>query len=213
MTLTQRHVEIIWELYRRDLDLAKGNDDQRRQLTRKIAEQINFEFGPRWGTKSTTVNHPPSKDAIVYKNDNGTVDIWDWQNGDSRQPQVHEGKAADYKNMDHFFLKVDAVNHLGSVVVNPPVVPPTGPPSTNPPSNPPVDESDIKKILLALENAKENLADVRVQMSAIQGLVGEMKYMLDVIKNQPFPDIKWPVYESNKVSFLGTITLTPKGKK
>lgn len=114
MNLTGRHVEICRALHQRHIDLARGEDEERRKLTGMIAEQWCFEFGKDWGTKARSPTAPRSKDALAHRTGPSSMDVWDWQNGTTREPSVREGQPPDYPNItDQFFLEVAPVNHLG----------------------------------------------------------------------------------------------------
>jgi hypothetical protein len=97
-------------------DLAVGNDDQRRELTRMIAEQIRFELGPGWGTKKAGPANPPSKDSITF-NDPATLWNWDWQNGATREP-IPPGEMTDITGQ--VFIEVSPINHLGGDIPDEP---------------------------------------------------------------------------------------------
>lgn len=196
MVLSARHVEIITTLWERNQALANGNDDQRRELTRMIAEQCCFEFGPRWGTKAAAAGSPPSKDAIAYLLDNGRIDIWDWQNGSSRKPQVHAGKAADYPNEPQNFISVPPFNHLRS---QPPPPPPPDPPA----------EDDVLKALVALkadiEEIGEHISAIETGIAALLAAPGtDIEPLL--VRVQAIEDLLrqggWPV--EIRIPYLGT---------
>lgn len=108
MNIPSRVNTIIRELYNRNIPLAKGSDDQRRMLTMIIAEQVCYEFGPKWGTKRADKGRPPSKDSISYF-DGTTLINWDWQNGTTREP-MNLGNGADITGQ--VFMPVTPVNHL-----------------------------------------------------------------------------------------------------
>lgn len=129
MNLPARVDEIIRTLYEQNLKLANGSEDDRRTLTRMIAEQNCYELGLAWGTKATSSQAPQSKDAVAYRLAPGLMDVWDWQNGTTRQPQTHPGKPPDYPNLSgQYFIEVSPVNHLGGVVTPEPPVTPVEPP-------------------------------------------------------------------------------------
>lgn len=100
---------IIDALYARNKRLAEGDDDDRRALTIKMAEQFVYSFGPQWGTKRADSGRPTSKDAIAYKS-GSTFLGYDWQNGSTRAP------VSDPTPMDltgQVFEPRPARNHLG----------------------------------------------------------------------------------------------------
>ena len=124
----QRGVEVIDALLRNGQNqlLAKGNDADRRTLTRKIIEQIICEFpngGYTW--KSASPSRPPSKDAIGIVQD-GQLYGWDWQNGSTRQRQVNAGKVAEEWPGQNP-ISLGCVNHLNASVPSQPVPVPPAP--------------------------------------------------------------------------------------
>lgn len=114
-TLTPRQQAIVVALHAAHRDLASGTDDERRQLTRLIVEQIRFEFGPDWGTKASGPGHPPSKDSIAHRVNAQLVGC-DWQNGGTREPFTPIG-CADITGQ--LFIEVSPVNHLGGTAPGP----------------------------------------------------------------------------------------------
>jgi hypothetical protein len=114
MNLPARVDEIIRTLYERNKALANGSEDDRRTLTRMIGEQNCFELGAQWGTKATSSQAPQSKDAVAFKISTGVMDIWDWQNGTTRQPQTHPNQPPDYPAVKgQYFIECSPVDHLG----------------------------------------------------------------------------------------------------
>ena len=134
--------DVVWALYNANKDLAQGDDEQRRQLTRKICEQFRFEMGPDWGHKSTTSAHPPSKDVFAWKGlGDGRLEMWDWQNGATREPHIYVGQPPPYTDAHHF-IAVSPVDHLGD----------TEPPPTEPPPS-----GDLEERVAALERKVTSL--------------------------------------------------------
>lgn len=90
-----------------------GTDDERRELTRSILEQLAFdEPGAGWTWKSADPGRPPSKDAMTMLV-GGRLCAWDWQNGSSRARQVQVGqRAEDITGQNP--IPVVAKNHLGT---------------------------------------------------------------------------------------------------
>ena len=115
-------VQIIVEtLHARHPQLALGGDDDRRQLTRTIIEQVVWEFpADGWGWKSADPTRPPSKDALARR----TPDLigCDWQHGETRQPNR---PVTCHPIPGQVFIPVAGINHLGS---SPPTPPPPIPP-------------------------------------------------------------------------------------
>ena len=107
MQLPDRVKEIITILANQFPDLRRGDDDQRRALTLKFAQQIRLELGESWGTKRAAEGRPPSKDAVARMFD-GKLFSADVINGSTREPQ--------FPNMEELpgqiFIPVDPVNHI-----------------------------------------------------------------------------------------------------
>lgn len=107
-----RGVQIIDALY--NPQLAFGDDDQRRSLTRTFIEQLVFEFPAEgWVWKSADPGRPPSKDSIA-KLVAGRLCNWDWQNGTSRTRSVQAGQPGDDITGQNPIL-VPGINHLSAV--------------------------------------------------------------------------------------------------
>jgi hypothetical protein len=119
MRFPQEAVRACDELYERNKPLAHSDsDDDRRQLTRLIAEQVAFALGDRWGCKKRTGlgDEWRSKDAIAYREDDGTASVWDWQSGATRRRVVGAGDEPTYPHLslqEAAFIPVAATNHLG----------------------------------------------------------------------------------------------------
>lgn len=109
---------ILDEMYERNKPLANGSEDDRRSLTYMIAQVFAARYGENWGTKSTTITHPRSKDALAYKLPNGLLDIWDWQNGTTRLPVIHDGDNPSYSAVSHFFVRVDPLDWLATPTIH-----------------------------------------------------------------------------------------------
>jgi hypothetical protein len=118
-----RGVQIIDALY--NPALANGTDDDRRQLTRTILEQLAFEMpGDGWTWKSADPGRPPSKDSLS-RLVGGRLCNWDWQSGATRQRAVQAGTPGDDITGQNP-IPVARTNHLGDV----PSVPVPNVPST-----------------------------------------------------------------------------------
>jgi hypothetical protein len=126
--LPRRAREIIDELYVLHAGLAKGDEEQRRLLTRKIAEQCRYELGERWGMKRPDPGRPPGKDSLAYNDPVGMVS-WDWQNGTTRLPHEiphfwsAEALTRTNGGKPQIFIPVDPVDHLNVHVPRPPAPP------------------------------------------------------------------------------------------
>lgn len=182
MTFPIGGTAIVHALYEKYRSLAEGSDDHRRTLTKMMAETFAARFGPQWGTKSTTPSHPQSKDALAYRHDSGSVDVFDWQNGATRKPQVRDGmppSAADARvsatdQTPQHFIFVEPKDHLADVRPEP--EPPQEP--HQPPTD--VDLTDIlgmitlsqEPIRAALDSLSHDIAEIkRVQAQGLTGRV------------------------------------------
>ena len=111
--MPERGVQIVHALYARNVELAKGNDDQRRAITRKIIEQFICEFPDDGYTgKSADPSRPFSKDSIARRSE-GRLYAWDWQNGSTREPSVKAGQLASDITGQHP-IPLGCIDHLGS---------------------------------------------------------------------------------------------------
>jgi hypothetical protein len=120
MFLSGRHLAIVHALYDRHRDLAEGDDEQRRQLTRMICEQARFEFGDSWGHKSADRTRPPSKDALAQKQPDGRLFAWDLFDGSTRAP-MRNPESMDITGQH--FIEVPPVAHLPAPEPAPVTVP------------------------------------------------------------------------------------------
>jgi hypothetical protein len=138
MQFPPRAQEIIHALYELHLPLARGSEEDRRLLTRTIAEQICFELGPLWGCKKASPSRPQSKDSIAFNAPSGMV-TFDWQNGSTREPLVPprfwsaDELTRTNGGFQQVFIPVTPADHLG-VKPEPPAMPPpiSAPPAPAP---------------------------------------------------------------------------------
>lgn len=170
---------IVQALCARHFDLARGDDNQRRTLTLLIAQTFAARFGSQWGTKATTINHPQSKDALAYRNPDGAVDVWDWQNGNTREPQVRDGQPPHYPDARatlngprQWFIEVKPIDHLAPAPAEPapapaepappPAPPAGGTPAPGSPAAPAIDAAALAKLADAIEKLAASLAVLNV---------------------------------------------------
>lgn len=117
MVLSVRAVEIVYAIYTKFIGLAHGSDEDRRMVTLFLAQQLRFELGPGWGTKKAGLASSQSKDAIAYTleetDPSHPMDVWDWQNGATRAPQVQVYDPPTRPNVTgQVFIQVVPTNHL-----------------------------------------------------------------------------------------------------
>jgi hypothetical protein len=184
MQLPDRAKAIVVTLYNQNVDLARGDDEQRRRLARKIAEQCRFELGPTWGHKSADPTRPPSKDAIAQQQPDGRLIGWDLFNGSTREP-FPEPESMDLTGQ-HFIDVSPGVNHLGPV----------------PPPPPPNDGTTaaLRAELAALRGELDNLKNVVHQLTldrdrtntAVAKAAGDVATLSTTVaelRTRPFPPI------------------------
>jgi hypothetical protein len=111
-------VRVAQGLYERHTDLANGSDDQRRQLIKMIGENICAVLGSRWGNKvrAGLGDEYRSKDGIAYREDDGTISVWDIQDGGSRKYVVPAGAEPTYPHIgpaEARFIELSPIDHLG----------------------------------------------------------------------------------------------------
>jgi hypothetical protein len=115
MRYPSRVQDIINELYERNKSLSKGNDDERRALTKLIIEQTIFEFpNDGYGWKSAEPTRPPSKDSMarhVIVNGELRLISWDLFDGTTRAPN-QQPESIDITGQN--FIEVIGTNHLKS---------------------------------------------------------------------------------------------------
>lgn len=168
--------------------LANGDDDQRRQLTRTIAEQIRFDLGPGWGTKRASTDRPLSKDSIAFTN-GAQLLSFDWQHGATREPNP-PGEMEDITGQ--VFVPVAAVNHLRT--------------EPAPPAPQPDDQAEaIFRALGRMEAILSQCLDTSQQgfitqdrrLARLEGLVNELH-------NRPSPNY------AGTIRYLGRVVLRPE---
>lgn len=179
MQLPNRIVEIVATLNSRNATLSKGTDDQRRQLTRMIQEQIVSELGGQWGGKvrSGLGDENMGKDSIGYLESDQTVSVWDWQNGSTRESTLRAGSDPDYPHLpqdEARFISRQGVNHLGVGSAPTPVDPAQPQPS-----------GDLNAMALSFIPAAANSLDVlHAEARQAQATLDEI---LSLLKAMPPP--------------------------
>jgi len=192
--LNERQALIIKVLYGLNIDLAAGTDDDRRRLTKKIAQQFCFEFGADYGCKASTPTNPQSKDSIA-KREGTKLYSWDWQNGATREPQVRAGSEAE-DITGQFFITVEPANYLGE----------------KPPVEKPPDNSLEDYLLAVLKEMEGDIKEIMSGQTAISESCTKILAELQVLIDKPPIDvstIKYPEY-TVKLPFFGDVTFKPK---
>jgi len=134
MDFPPRGMEIINQLYQQHRDLASGSEDQQRQLTLMIGEQLSFELGSQWGVKSAGPGHPQGSSTVAFSGP--PLLIWRWSDGDGHvtgtmgAPLPQPLMEPPNQTAGQIFIPCSPIDHL-SVPVDPaPVeVQPAQPPS------------------------------------------------------------------------------------
>lgn len=142
MTFPQAAYEIVVELYNRNVALAQGSDDHRRELTKMMAETMAYRLDRRWGVKRTASGHPQSKDSLCFSLGGGAFDAYDWQNGSTRRVQINTGSSPTWPNVSNqVFIPVDPKDWLGGLnIPNKPIEEPIEEPIKPPVPAPPYGE-------------------------------------------------------------------------
>lgn len=165
MVFPTRGVEIIDAFLERAeyRMLAQGSEDDRRTLTRRIAQQLRFELGPGWGTKKAGEGNPQSKDAVAFSQPPALV-CWDWQNGTTRARQVQAGELATDIH-DQFFIDVEPINVLSI-------------PSSEPVPTTPVPDG-WEPIALQLDGLRRDIVELRNELNATTTTINQIKARQD----------------------------------
>lgn len=145
---------IVEALYLRHKDLAHGSEEQRRELTGKIAEQTRFTMGSEYGWKSSS--GVPSKDSIA-KRVGPVIHAWDLFNGGTREPNDHP-MSVDISNQT--FIEVQPINHLGSKPADPKEDPTDPLPSSGPGAS--IDR-EIRSLWSRLAAAEKRVAELEAR--------------------------------------------------
>lgn len=165
-TLSQRNVDIVETLYQRNIPLAEGSDDQRRSLTKMIIEQHICEFPlDTYLWKSADPTRPPSKDAIA-RLFAGKLWSWDWQNGQTRKPQVKVGQTAHDISEQHP-IPLSCVDHLGG-------------------QEPPGGGNPIPPDLAPVWSA---ITSLRADVAALQAVLNALADRVAVVESRPIPTV------------------------
>lgn len=156
-----------------------AEDEKRRAITRKIAEQCRFEFGTNWGTKRAAAGRPPSTDVICTFN---PFVGWDWS--------VPSGIAQFPESIDlmgQVFVPVEAINHLSGYG--------TSPEESSPPSP---EILLLDDLYASLKSLFEIVSDLTAQLKRNEIEFQLTREVIKMIAAQQNPDytgtvIRWPV--------------------
>jgi hypothetical protein len=173
MRLPDAAQNIVVALYQQNINLANGDDDQRRRLTSKIAETVRFTLGPSWGWKSAGSGRPPSKDAIAVMQGASLLGF-DLFNGGTREPNDHP-ESEDITGQQ--FIAVPPVNHLADTA--------PGPTPTPTPAPTGVTRAELET---AISDAKQALrVEFEVELGAITDRIDALDARLTALPAaQPF---------------------------
>lgn len=147
------------------------NDDDRRSLTQKIAEQVAYELGPRWGQKRADPGRPLSKDTLAFNGDD-QLHGWDLFNGTTREANQFPDEINPVEMKEQVFVPVTPTNHLQAPPApSAPSVPAPQVPVPQPCQFKPCDcGPDLVAILAELERLK---AQVESQTGALAVLIAK----------------------------------------
>jgi len=135
-------VNTLWSQHR---ELAAGDAEAQRELTRMIAEQIAFDLGPRWGVKAAGPGRPQGPSELAY--DAPPLYIWRWSDGDGHVTGIIGAPLPDPllepldQTAGQVFLKVDPIDHLGAL-------------ADTRPQGPPPAALDLKSLLDGLDDVR-----------------------------------------------------------
>jgi hypothetical protein len=96
-------------------------DENRRAWNIKVAQQVRWLFGPKWGTKRADATRPISKDALAYMD---VDNLWAFDTVNGMTRKVNDSvEGIDISNQ--IFVVVSPIDHLGlgSAPVEPPEQP------------------------------------------------------------------------------------------
>jgi hypothetical protein len=164
---------------------------------RRVAEQLAFSFpGEGWGCKSADPSRPQSGDVIARQSSGRLV-------GYQIVPPTLQPQAIDLAGQH--FIPVSPTNHVGAT-------PPVDPPPPDPGTPPPTPSPDLSQVLAAI-GVLQVLVEA-VQRSADESKVFQQETaaaLKELASNPPSqPTIQWPIYRSDRLPVIGTITLRPQ---
>src|SRR5439155_6007810 len=123
-SIPPRGQQIIQTLYETNRGLAIGTVEQQRLLTRLMAEQFAFEFGPQWGCKAAGPGRPPGPSELAFNAP--PLYIWRWSDGDGHVTGVPGAPLPEplleplEQTAGQLFLPVDPIDHLQMTDTRPP---------------------------------------------------------------------------------------------
>jgi hypothetical protein len=163
-TLPPAQCTVLQQLGAKFGALNKGTDEERRQFALIVAEQFAFSFpGDGWGAKSAGPGRPPSKD-VVARNRAGTLDGWDLVDGTTRAVRC----TSHVDLPGQLFIEVDAVDHLGAPVIDPP---PTGGSG----ASAALQQQQLELLLQIVKGQQQQLEAQRLQSEALAVALRDLK--------------------------------------
>jgi hypothetical protein len=163
--------QIIQALYNAHRDLAAGTTEQQQLLTRLIAEQFAFEFGPQWGCKAAGPGRPQGPSELAFNAP--PLYIWRWSDGDGHVTRVPGAPLPDPllepldQTAGQVFLPVDAIDHLQVSDTRPPLRPLPAP-------------MDLEPILARLDRLEQRVATLSDHVVSVDRIADEALH-------RPFP--------------------------
>jgi hypothetical protein len=159
--------QIIQALYDANRGLAAGTTEQQQLLTRLMAEQFAFEFGPQWGCKAAGPSRPQGPSELALNAP--PLYIWRWSDGDGHVTKVPGAPLPEPllepldQTAEQLFLPVDPVDHLGVSDTRPPARPdPPPPPSL-----------DLVPILARLDRLEQRIAMLSDHVVSVDRIADE----------------------------------------
>lgn len=213
MRLPSYALPIITGLVQRYPGLAQSrNDDDRRELTQRIAQTLKKRSSdPSWGLKKADAGRPVSKDSLVYQSPGMPMLFWDWQNGATlglSDLVLSQGNGVEL-DPPHVFVPVEALDWLESVPV-----PPSEPPPQTVPTVPSPGLEDLEQRLFRavelLERQESAIAELNRKLAEAEE-ANERRYT-DIVNNvlaqgaavtRAMPR----QFRSNRLPLIGTLTL------
>lgn len=168
---------IMEKFYELHPELVKGDDNSRRALIKLVGEQFAFSFGPRWGNKKRAGlgDDFRSADSIAYKEDDGSVSVWDTQSGSDFSLLAKDGSEADYPHLpasDAAFMDCNPTDHLNLVIPTTPIPPDQGNPGV---PKPPMSDEDRNAIDRFTHAFQDHTAAMNANTAALSALNETLK--------------------------------------
>lgn len=178
MTFAPRVQEIVNSFSARyDYLRTSLNDDDRRSLTQKIAEQVAYELGPRWGQKRADPGRPISKDTLAFNGDD-QLHGWDLFNGSTRAANQFPEEVPPHEMKEQVFVPVIPTNHLGA---------PQAPPAPEPQPAPQPAACQCQFVPCDSEPLRLELAQTKAAVNILIAQVGQLQDVVKAVAQRTYP--------------------------